>query len=402
MNKYCPECGCAGAFSVKLGSCDVCACESEPVEESALPAGVTPKPATFPPVDTIFAATIKDRASFNGSTITVPARLSRAGDYPDKGISLTVADFDAAAAQVSADKPVAMNMAHVSRGTILDGLLGRIERVYRQGEELWGDVAVPSWLASVAREAGITRLPLSAEWDRSTKRLTGCAWEKHPRIPDAALQAAFNATTAGKPASTAGAIFALLTLNQQADRRHEGKTPMLKKLLALLPFLNLEKPEAIAAFADLTGEAEKPTEPAKKPVEGETAEFAAIRERAEKAEKSLVEASAKAWAASVVSAKKALPSEEASLIALFTQAALDDAKSPATVTFSAGKDAKTGTRVDALKATYEARTAHSLTEELIDDAQASALFNREGEGKKPGKIDNASVYDRVRKSQGIG
>ena len=73
---------------------------------------------------------------------------------------------------------------------------------------------------------------------------------------------------------------------------------------------------------------------------------------------------------------KALPAETAALIVAFTQAANDDHASPAVVTFGEGK---TGTRVDALKALYAARTAHALfAEQMIDGdgADLQALFNR--------------------------
>lgn len=123
-----------------------------------------------------------------GDFVTVPALLSRAGHYADKGIELTRQDFDRAARYVSPTSAVPMNMAHLRRGTVLDDAgLGQIERTWRRGDELWGEIAVPKWLASLARERGL-KLPVSAEWDIKTKTLKGCAWERTPRIEDAKAQ----------------------------------------------------------------------------------------------------------------------------------------------------------------------------------------------------------------------
>ncbi len=120
-----------------------------------------------------------------GTFVNVPALLSRTGNYTDKGIHLTAADFDRAVKSVSPSSPVKMNMAHLRRGSVLDDAgLGEIHRTWRQGQELWGEIAVPQWLASLARERGL-KLPVSAEWDIKTKTLRGCAWERTPRIEDA-------------------------------------------------------------------------------------------------------------------------------------------------------------------------------------------------------------------------
>lgn len=127
-------------------------------------------------------------AHFSADTsafVLVPARLSRAGSYPDKGIELTEADFDRVSASVSEERPIPMNLAHLKRGSVLDGAgLGEIRRAWRKGGELWGEIAVPQWLATLAKERGL-KLPVSAEWDKRSKTLQGCAWERTPRIEDA-------------------------------------------------------------------------------------------------------------------------------------------------------------------------------------------------------------------------
>ncbi len=91
-----------------------------------------------------------------------------------------------------------------------------------------------------------------------------------------------------------------------------------------------------------------------------------------------------AWADSIIAAGKAFPAERAALVAQFARAAEDDANSAATVTFAIGKTAFEGSRVDALKAIYEARPSHGLTAEqlrAIESGDAKVLMGeRSGSG----------------------
>lgn len=70
---------------------------------------------------------------------------------------------------------------------------------------------------------------------------------------------------------------------------------------------------------------------------------------------------ASTFADAALAARRAVPAERANIIAAFTQAATDDASAPAAVSFSIGAEAKTGSRVDVLKALIEDRPAHTLT-----------------------------------------
>lgn len=175
---FCPDCGAvyewadAGERDEEQGACNRCGSHHPPVEGKLALGGD-------------FFADFS-RADFNaGEFVTVPALISRAGNYADKGIELTRADFDRTARMVSPESPISMNLAHLRRGSVLDDAgLGQIQRTWRRGDELWGEIAVPKWLASLARDRGL-RLPVSAEWDIKTKTLRGCAWERTPRIGDA-------------------------------------------------------------------------------------------------------------------------------------------------------------------------------------------------------------------------
>lgn len=123
--------------------------------------------------------------------------LFEAGDYPDKGFSLSPEEL-CVAAESFAD-PVALDLEHVP--TVLDGNLGELREVRpsEDGQKLFGTVAIPKWLDDVLPPG---KRKVSCTWDRETKTLSGLALVTRPRIADAALMSAFAAATA--PAAFAG------------------------------------------------------------------------------------------------------------------------------------------------------------------------------------------------------
>jgi len=111
--------------------------------------------------------------------------------------------------------------------------------------------------------------------------------------------------------------------------------------------------------------------------ETEKAQFSALVADNARLKAVAIAKDAAAFADKAVADNRAYPAERASLIALFTQAAHDDAVSPATVTFSTAKDAAgketpiTGSRVEALTFAVGSRPAHGLTSEQIQTAAFS-------------------------------
>ncbi len=310
----------------------------------------------------------------------VRARISRTGNYPDKGVTLTEADFDLAAAQITPGSPAPMNLAHVRRGvpifSSLPGGLGDVRKLWREGQELFGEIAVPRWMLNLARQAGVDRIPLSAEWD-SSKRFIGCAYEKHPRISDTQLLAAFTHSAA-------------IPLTPS-----KGTPPtMLKKLLALLPWLKTDD-GAVAAFAAVLEDA-KDDQPA-----DFSAQLKPLEEQVGALRASAIKSEAEAFADAKIREKKALPSERAGLIALFTTAATDDAASATTIEFTVGEGEKAqpvkGTRVDALKATVDARSPHSLTDELLPDD--ATVFTAAQKRERQVPLDPRKIHAAKLKSE---
>src|SRR5690606_31855693 len=82
---------------------------------------------------------------------------------------------------------------------------------------------------------------------------------------------------------------------------------------------------------------------------------------------------AEAFADGEIREGRAFPAEREALIALFTQAVLDDKSTETKVSFKNGEEVMEASRVDALKALYSFRKPHNLTYEEIADANANVL-----------------------------
>lgn len=95
-----------------------------------------------------------------------------------------------------------------------------------------------------------------------------------------------------------------------------------------------------------------------------------------------IQAQAASFADGAVRDRRALPAEHAGLVALYIQAAEDDATHGA-ATFTDGATGKTTerTRVSSLEAMVQARPQHSLTREAIVTNEAGALGQDGGTAK---------------------
>lgn len=131
-----------------------------------------------------------------GDTVIQPAKIFNVGEFPDKEFDLSKPELSQVPAMF--DGPIAMNNEHKSSpahgilGKILQGELGGIQNVWENGADLFGNIAIPKWLYDAAQKKNIP-LKVSAEFDRATKKLDGCAWTEFPRIADAGvLKATFS------------------------------------------------------------------------------------------------------------------------------------------------------------------------------------------------------------------
>jgi hypothetical protein len=111
------------------------------------------------------------------------------------------------------------------------------------------------------------------------------------------------------------------------------------------------------------------------------AQLATEREKREQLERERRAEKAAVFADSVIAEKKAFPSERDAIVTAYVQFAADDAVSPAEVTFSNGAK---GGRVDALKALYDSRPAHVLSEEMVKDSESLISFANQMETRRAG------------------
>ena len=121
-------------------------------------------------------------ASDRGDLVIRSGKYFEIGDYPDKEFSLTSEEADAA---ILAFQGAPINLEHMP--TLLDGKLGSVRRLWRQGLDILAEYAIPLWLHRVT---GGEPLKISSEWDRSTRMPVGAALVLSPRIHDAVMMAA--------------------------------------------------------------------------------------------------------------------------------------------------------------------------------------------------------------------
>lgn len=209
------------------------------------------------------AATVQTEGGF----VLRTGKVFEVGDYPDKEFSLSDQEADTA---VSTFAPVNANLEH--RESLVDGYIGGLKRLWKDGKELFGEIAIPQWLDAIARDRGEPVKP-SLEWDRDSKKVVGIAYTLSPRISDAALMAAFS----------------LYNDKGAADNAPERKAPVkFPALTALFRKAGATDEEIAAASKEL-----EPT-PATPPANfSETVEFKAMQATIDAQKTALAELSAR-------------------------------------------------------------------------------------------------------------
>lgn len=123
--------------------------------------------------------------------VTRTGLIFTAGEYPDKGLTITEADLAAAVAAFT--ESVDAELEHITTAgtkTFLDGKLGQLVEVWADGPHLYGKMAVPSWLDPLWAEFG---RKVSTVWSTATKTLTRIGLVLNPRVEDAAVMSAYAA-----------------------------------------------------------------------------------------------------------------------------------------------------------------------------------------------------------------
>lgn len=303
------------------------------------------------------------------AVVTRTGKVFECGAYPDKDFALTEAEADAA---IAAFQPVPLEVEHFTTlglSTIFDGKLGRLTRLWREGNDLHGSADVAPWVDGPWTAHG---RKVSLVWDRTKKQVVRCGLVLKPRVSDAALMAAF-ATFAGQRHS-ASDLADLQTIHDLACQQGAqcAPAPATPPKEARMSFA-----DTVRAWFDAGTPAEFDPQAVPAPVPAPSADFSAEK-AALAAEKAAIAADKAAFAAEqyksraqtevarLITEGRVLPAENQpnadgvpALVALFTQLYADDAT--AAVTFTAGATP----RVAALLATYSQRPAHPLTTEAV-------------------------------------
>lgn len=127
------------------------------------------------------------RFSDRGPEVSLTGKVFEIGDYPDRGFAIDASEMDSA---IDRFTPVANDLEHSRLRDVLGNSLGELRRLWRVGNDVFGEVAVPKWLADLTGNV----LKVSLAFDAS-KRVVGNALTLSPRIGDAEVAAAFSIAT---------------------------------------------------------------------------------------------------------------------------------------------------------------------------------------------------------------
>jgi hypothetical protein len=152
--------------------------------------------------------------------VRLQGKIFECGDYPKKKFSLNEQEADRA---IATFKPVPADLEHMP--TILDGKLGLLRTIWREGKSIFGAADVPEWLANTLKD---TRSTVSLAWDRASKGVQGWGWVLEPAVPDAALVSEFAAFAVADPVAArvdAAAIIAGSAPQGTPPTKRQGGTP---------------------------------------------------------------------------------------------------------------------------------------------------------------------------------
>lgn len=129
------------------------------------------------------------KLSDDGKHVFRTGKIFNAGEYKDKGFTMTPEEIIEAEANFS---PVQIDLEHHDNLSFVTGKLGTLESIVasEDGEELFGTVKIPLWLDDLNDK---DQIDVSCTWGKEDKLLKKLAFTDNPRVSDAALFAAFTA-----------------------------------------------------------------------------------------------------------------------------------------------------------------------------------------------------------------
>lgn len=308
-----------------------------------------------------------------GDRVYKRGKIFQAGEYPDKGVTVTVEQLREGAAKFS---PCPINIEHWH--SVLDGKLGELVSIEVMDDgSVYGTTSIPKALADLF---GNEAVPVSIELRHNDWVIAGLAFAKHPRVSDAAVFAAFGI--------------------QQPPVKRKGNTMNIKELLksAFSKAVD-ELPDDQLGGAGTPNPATPPakTDPVVDPAL--EAKLKAETEAREKAEKELAElrakndadakqtetekvlAASKEFAAHYVGERRILPAQADAVAAQYTTAIKADAGDKSA--FASDGKIVEGDAVKNLRAMLDSNPQHRFTADMMGQAQFKAV---NGDNKTDGAM----------------
>ena len=341
------------------------------------------------------------RAAFNAEYDEWSGKIFEATTFPERDIAFSESDLDV---MVASFIPCDLDIEHLPAmgvETLLDGKLGKLVKIWRQGKDLFGLAHVPRWLSDVIPEAA-RRVSVFLN-PETLKQVVGLALVINPRVEDAALVSAY-AAFAGRRHSAADVADMQkmhdLAVKQGAactksSAMSAGSNTPASSGLGGKPKMNLW--EKLVAFAK--GDKPEDFDPAKvtydgEPVKPEDAKvdppikLEQVADPASKAELETLKAQNAAFAVSaftanattyvdaLIASHRLTPGEKDKTVEAIV-------KAQGTAAFSADGVLVESETVKALKEVFEARPAHVFTNTLTAAGTLTAIGTGGGETMSP-------------------
>lgn len=301
-----------------------------------------------------------DEGSILPKEVPYIGKIFQVGSFPDKNFSLTEAEADDAIANFRL-----ANADNEHRKSQFDGKIGGLQRMWREGKEIFGEYRAPKALFDLLGK----KISVSLQWSNrpnEPKRVEKIALAADPRITDAQMAAAF------------------------ARSEDAMENPQFTQDDRTL----LDRVKGLFSFGG--GNPAPNGAPPATPIADPDAEIASLRAKLAASEESNLKIAAAKFADDAITvAKKATPAERYSLIAQFSLAAKADAAAKGTACFSEDGTLVEGDNLRLLRAGIDARP--------VNAALGTANFSVVTDGQPSGgsQPDANSIYkDREKQMAG--
>ncbi len=162
------------------------------------------------------------------------AKLFEAGEYPDKGVSISETDLAAIAAVTGKNLPLPIRLEHI-KGPISFGALGK---VWAKGKELFGRLVFPKPAWELVRTCGAGKLSIALRRDGGG--ISEISMVTAPRVADAAvfsrfgeeLQLELGTERVDSPHSQADSVFSAKIEELERALREKSAKDTLHRLKA--------------------------------------------------------------------------------------------------------------------------------------------------------------------------